>query len=89
MRVHYHDVDAGEPVLFLRSYGPGTTAWITFHKVVGGQACSRRAGRWSGRIFPMPKAISAIVTVGNASSASSRTSQAITAGLAPCALSPR
>jgi hypothetical protein len=37
----------------------------------------------------MPKAISAIVTVGNASSASSRTSQAITAGLAPCALSPR
>jgi hypothetical protein len=29
----------------------------------------------------MPKAISAIVTVGNASSASFRTSQAITAGL--------
>jgi pimeloyl-ACP methyl ester carboxylesterase len=26
---------AGEPVLFLHSYGPGTTAWITFHKTVG------------------------------------------------------
>ncbi|HEY1796926.1 MAG TPA: alpha/beta hydrolase [Stellaceae bacterium] len=35
LNVHYHDVGAGEPVLFLHSYGPGTTAWITFHKVVG------------------------------------------------------
>src|SRR5262245_2418425 len=35
MTVHYHDLGAGEPVLFLHSYGPGTTAWITFHKVVG------------------------------------------------------
>src|ERR1700747_3340024 len=26
---------AGDPVLFLHSYGPGTTAWITFHKTVG------------------------------------------------------
>ena len=26
---------AGEPVLFLHSYGPGTTTWITFHKTVG------------------------------------------------------
>src|SRR5215813_8621470 len=34
MSVHYHDLGAGEPVLFLHSYGPGTTAWITFHKVV-------------------------------------------------------
>ena len=33
--IHYHDVGAGEPVLFLHSYGPGTTAWITFHKVIG------------------------------------------------------
>jgi 2-hydroxy-6-oxonona-2,4-dienedioate hydrolase len=32
--VHYHDVGAGPPVLFLHSYGPGTTAWITFHKTV-------------------------------------------------------
>ncbi len=36
--------------------------------------CSKRAALWSGRIFPIPKAISAIVTVGNASSASLRTS---------------
>ena len=35
MNVHYHDVGEGEPVLFLHSYGPGTTAWITFHKIVG------------------------------------------------------
>jgi len=34
MNVHYHDVGEGEPVLFLHSYGPGTTAWITFHKTV-------------------------------------------------------
>jgi hypothetical protein len=32
--VHYHDIGSGEPVLFLH-YGPGTTAWITFHKTVG------------------------------------------------------
>src|SRR5437660_11956384 len=35
MTVHYHDIGAGDPVLFLHSYGPGTTAWITFHKIVG------------------------------------------------------
>ena len=35
MTVHYHDLGAGEPVLFLHSYGPGTTAWITFHKAIG------------------------------------------------------
>src|SRR5437879_1215272 len=35
MTVHYHDIGAGDPVLFLPSYGPGTTAWITFHQVVG------------------------------------------------------
>src|SRR2546427_4386090 len=34
MTVHYHDIGTGEPVLFLHSYGPGTTAWITFHKIV-------------------------------------------------------
>jgi 2-hydroxy-6-oxonona-2,4-dienedioate hydrolase len=27
MNVHYHDLGAGEPALFLHSYGPGTTAW--------------------------------------------------------------
>lgn len=35
MPVHYHDIGSGEPVLFLHSYGPGTTAWITFHKTIG------------------------------------------------------
>jgi pimeloyl-ACP methyl ester carboxylesterase len=35
MDVHYHDIGAGEPVQFLHSYGPGTTAWITFHKGIG------------------------------------------------------
>src|ERR1044071_3870648 len=35
MNVHYHDLGQGEPVLFLHSYGPGTTAWITFHKAIG------------------------------------------------------
>jgi 2-hydroxy-6-oxonona-2,4-dienedioate hydrolase len=35
MTVHYHDIGSGEPVLFMHSYGPGTTAWITIHKVVG------------------------------------------------------
>ena len=35
MTVHYHDVGRGDPVLFLHSYGPGTTAWITFHKIIG------------------------------------------------------
>src|SRR5438045_6282694 len=35
MTTHYHDLGTGEPVLFLHSYGPGTTAWITFHKSVG------------------------------------------------------
>ena len=29
------DVGSGEPVLFLHSYGPGTTAWITFYKTIG------------------------------------------------------
>jgi pimeloyl-ACP methyl ester carboxylesterase len=35
MQIHYHDVGQGEPVLFLHSYGPGTTAWITFSKTIG------------------------------------------------------
>ena len=30
--VHYHDIGEGEPLIMLHSYGPGTTAWITFHK---------------------------------------------------------
>ena len=46
----------------------------------GSEALLQACARASGRILPMPKAISAMLTVGNASSASLRTSQAITAG---------
>jgi pimeloyl-ACP methyl ester carboxylesterase len=35
MTIHYHDIGEGEPVVFIHSYGPGSTAWITWHKVVG------------------------------------------------------
>jgi pimeloyl-ACP methyl ester carboxylesterase len=35
MPIHYHDLGTGDPVVFLHSYGPGPTAWITFHKAVG------------------------------------------------------
>ena len=34
MNVHYHDVGSGYPLVMLHSYGPGTTGWITFHKVL-------------------------------------------------------
>jgi pimeloyl-ACP methyl ester carboxylesterase len=32
MPIHYHDLGTGDPVVFLHSYGPGPTAWITFHR---------------------------------------------------------
>lgn len=32
--IHYHEAGQGEPIIFLHSYGPGTTAWITWHKVL-------------------------------------------------------
>lgn len=32
--IHYHDVGEGEPILFLHSYGLGTTGWITWYKVL-------------------------------------------------------
>ena len=37
MNVHYHDVGEGPPMLMLHSTGvrPGTTAWLTFSKVLG------------------------------------------------------
>ena len=34
MNVHYHEVGSGYPLVMLHSYGPGTTGWITFHKVL-------------------------------------------------------
>ena len=30
--IHYHDIGSGDPLVMLHSYGPGTTAWGTFHK---------------------------------------------------------
>lgn len=30
--IHYHDIGSGDPLIMLHSYGPGSTAWITFHK---------------------------------------------------------
>jgi 2-hydroxy-6-oxonona-2,4-dienedioate hydrolase len=32
MTIHYHEAGTGDPIIFLHSYGPGTTAWITFRK---------------------------------------------------------
>lgn len=35
-RVHYHDLGEGEPLLLLQAYGPlpGTTSWLTYHRVI-------------------------------------------------------
>lgn len=32
--IHYHDVGQGPPVVFLHFWGPGSTAWIAWHKVL-------------------------------------------------------
>ena len=32
MTIHYHDIGTGDPIILLHSYGPGSTAWITFFK---------------------------------------------------------
>lgn len=34
MTIHYHDIGAGEPIMFLHAYGPGSTAWLNWHKVI-------------------------------------------------------
>lgn len=34
MTIHYHDIGIGEPVIFLHTWGPGSTAWLTWHKVI-------------------------------------------------------
>jgi len=35
MKIHYHEAGKGDPVIFLHSYGPGTTAWITYCRNIG------------------------------------------------------
>lgn len=35
MTIHYHDIGSGPPIIFLHTYGPGSTAWLTWHKVIG------------------------------------------------------
>src|SRR6478672_9528112 len=35
MTIHYHDAGSGEPVVFLHPYGPGSSAWLCWHKVIG------------------------------------------------------
>jgi 2-hydroxy-6-oxonona-2,4-dienedioate hydrolase len=32
--IHYHDVGEGDPIILFHSYGPGTTAWVTWQKVL-------------------------------------------------------
>jgi pimeloyl-ACP methyl ester carboxylesterase len=32
--IHYHEAGEGDPLILLHSHGPGSTAWITFHKVL-------------------------------------------------------
>ena len=35
MTYAYHDVGSGKPVIFHHVWGPGSSAWLTWHKVVG------------------------------------------------------
>lgn len=35
MTYAYHDVGEGEPVIFHHVWGPGSSAWLTWHKVIG------------------------------------------------------
>lgn len=35
LRVHYNEAGAGFPVIFCEGQGPGTSAWVVYHRVVG------------------------------------------------------
>jgi pimeloyl-ACP methyl ester carboxylesterase len=35
LRVHYNEAGAGHPVIFTEGQGPGTSAWVVYHRVVG------------------------------------------------------
>jgi 2-hydroxy-6-oxonona-2,4-dienedioate hydrolase len=32
--IHYHEMGEGYPLILMHSFGPGTTAWITWYKVI-------------------------------------------------------
>ncbi len=35
IRVHYNEAGAGPPLIFCEGQGPGTSAWVVYHRVVG------------------------------------------------------
>ncbi|WP_218004846.1 alpha/beta fold hydrolase [Actinomadura macra] len=43
-RVHYHDVGDGPALIMLQAFGPlpGTTAWLTYHRIVDDLAAAHR-----------------------------------------------
>jgi len=34
IKVHYNDIGEGEPLIFCEGQGPGTSAWVVYHRVV-------------------------------------------------------
>jgi len=62
--VHYHDVGSGEPLIIQQAFGPlpGTTAWLTYHRILADLAADHRCimvdypnfGRSSPREFHEP-----------------------------------
>ncbi|HZU08111.1 MAG TPA: alpha/beta hydrolase [Chloroflexota bacterium] len=35
IRVHYNEAGTGEPLIFCEGQGPGTSAWVVYHRVIG------------------------------------------------------
>src|SRR3954447_6518431 len=33
IRVHYNEAGTGDPIIFCEGQGPGTSAWVVYHKV--------------------------------------------------------
>ena len=57
--IHYHEVGEGyPPVLMFHSFGPGTTAWITWHKVLPISRSTSAASPWTCRTSPRPAPLS-------------------------------
>lgn len=63
-RMHYHDIGDGEPLVIPQAFGPlpGTTAWLTYHKVIADLVTRYRCilldfpnfGRTSPAVFSEP-----------------------------------